>query len=118
MAVRRRCLIPLSGGLLERRALEAGGLVRFTPGFIQRDEVLGWIMNDNARVFLGARAALEADPEHALLKERFTSAMGLAEKDLSIALDVARDLGVSMPGTALTQQLVARLFGVADPKRR
>ena len=81
-------------------------------------EVLGWIMNDNARVFLTARNALEADPTNELLRERFTAAMMIAEKDLSLALDVGRSRGVAMPGTGLLMQMVARLFGIPDSKRR
>lgn len=81
-------------------------------------EVLAWIMNDNARVFLGGRGALEKDPENAFLKQRLEPAMLLAEKDLYLALDVARGLGVSLPGTGLCAQQVARIFAIPDPKRR
>ncbi len=81
-------------------------------------EVLAWIMNDNARTFLAARSALERDPENAPLRERFTAVMKLAEKDLYLALDVARSAGVSVPGTALCSQQTARLFGVPDMRRR
>ncbi len=80
--------------------------------------VLGWIMNDNARIFLAARNALEADPGNELLLERFGQAQQLAEKDLGLALEVARQSGVAMPGTALVQQLSARLFGLPDRRRR
>ena len=81
-------------------------------------EVLGWIMNDNARTFLAARKALEQNPENAPLRERFTAVMKLAEKDLHLALDVAYRAGVSVPGTALCSQQMARLFGVPDMQRR
>ena len=81
-------------------------------------EVLSWILNDNAKLFLQTRSVLEGDPENAFLKERFTAAMGLADKDLSLALEVGRQLGVSLPATALTRESVARLFGIADPKKR
>jgi 3-hydroxyisobutyrate dehydrogenase-like beta-hydroxyacid dehydrogenase len=82
------------------------------------NEVLSWLMNDNARAMLAGRNALEADPDHAFLKERFTAVMLLAEKDLTLALEVARENGVAMPATGLCVQQLARLFGVADPKRR
>jgi len=81
-------------------------------------QVLAWIMNDNARTFIAARNALERDPENAPLRERFTAVMKLAEKDLYLALDVARSAGVSVPGTALCSQQTARLFGVPDMRRR
>jgi 3-hydroxyisobutyrate dehydrogenase len=82
------------------------------------NEVLSWLMNDNARAMLAGRNALEADPDHAFLKERFTAVMLLAEKDLTLALEVARENGVAMPATGLCVQQLARLFGIADPKRR
>src|SRR5262245_378442 len=81
-------------------------------------QVLAWIMNDNARTFMAGRNALERDPENAPLRERLTAVMKLAEKDLYLALDVARRAGVSVPGTALCSQQTARLFGVPDMRRR
>jgi 3-hydroxyisobutyrate dehydrogenase len=38
----------------------------------------------------------------------------LAEKDLSITLELARDLGVSLPATALASQLMADMVGLKD----
>jgi 3-hydroxyisobutyrate dehydrogenase len=81
-------------------------------------EVLSWIQNDNARIMLAGRNALEADPDNEFLKKRFTEVMLLAEKDLSVALALARSVGVSMPGTGLCVQELARIFAVPDPKRR
>lgn len=82
------------------------------------NEVLSWMMNDNARAMLAGRTALQADPDNAFLKERFTSVMLLAEKDMTLALQVARESGLSMPVTGLSTQQLARMFGVPDPKRR
>jgi len=42
----------------------------------------------------------------------------IGEKDLSLALECARELGISLPGTGLCQQLMARVFGLVDPDRR
>jgi 3-hydroxyisobutyrate dehydrogenase len=42
----------------------------------------------------------------------------IGEKDLSLAIECARELGVSLPGTGLCQQLMGRVFGLADPDRR
>ncbi len=81
-------------------------------------EVLAWIMNDNARTMLAARGALLENPDNAFLHERLEAAMLLAEKDLSLALDVARGAGVSLPGTGLCAQQVARIYGISDAKRR
>ncbi len=82
------------------------------------NEVLSWMMNDNARAMLAGRTALQADPDHAFLKGRFTQVMLLAEKDMTLALQVARENGVSMPVTGLSTQQLARMFAVPDPKRR
>ncbi len=38
----------------------------------------------------------------------------LAEKDLAVTLTFARECGVSLPGTALCQQLMARVYGLED----
>jgi 3-hydroxyisobutyrate dehydrogenase-like beta-hydroxyacid dehydrogenase len=81
-------------------------------------EVLSWIMNDNARLFLGARNALEADPDNAFLLDRYTAVHKLAEKDIANALAAAREVGVSMPATALCQQQLGRICGLPDKKLR
>jgi 3-hydroxyisobutyrate dehydrogenase-like beta-hydroxyacid dehydrogenase len=44
--------------------------------------------------------------------------MHVAEKDLAHALALAREAGVTLPGTALVSQLMARIYGVEDPNRR
>jgi 3-hydroxyisobutyrate dehydrogenase-like beta-hydroxyacid dehydrogenase len=81
-------------------------------------EVLGWIMNDNARAFFAGRDARAADPANEFLDTRFDAVMKLAEKDMTLALSLARSVGVSMPTAGLCTQQLARLFGVPDPKRR
>ncbi|MEN8185272.1 MAG: NAD(P)-dependent oxidoreductase [Myxococcota bacterium] len=81
-------------------------------------QVLSWLMNDNARLMLAGRNALEAAPDNEFLGSRMGAAMRLAEKDLSLALDVARWVEVSLPGAGLCAQEAARLFGVPDPGRR
>ncbi|MCC6765045.1 MAG: NAD(P)-dependent oxidoreductase [Deltaproteobacteria bacterium] len=42
----------------------------------------------------------------------------LAEKDLAVTLAFAREHGVALPGTGLCQQVMARVYGLEDPKRR
>ena len=42
----------------------------------------------------------------------------LAEKDLAVTLAFARENGVALPGTALCQQLMARVYGLEDARRR
>jgi 3-hydroxyisobutyrate dehydrogenase-like beta-hydroxyacid dehydrogenase len=40
--------------------------------------------------------------------------MQLIHKDLRLALELGHDLGLSLPGAALTQQLIARVLGVEE----
>jgi 3-hydroxyisobutyrate dehydrogenase-like beta-hydroxyacid dehydrogenase len=49
------------------------------------------------------------------LLENFTT---LAEKDLAATLDLARSCGIALPGTGLCQQLMARVYGLNDDRRR
>jgi 3-hydroxyisobutyrate dehydrogenase-like beta-hydroxyacid dehydrogenase len=44
--------------------------------------------------------------------------MEIAQKDLSLALEMAREAGISMPFTGLGLQLAARIYGVYDDKLR
>ena len=81
-------------------------------------EVLAWILDDNSRVMMAGRNALEADPENQFLLGRFVPVMKLAEKDLDLALQVARSAGVTLPGAALCAQQMSRVYAVPDPKRR
>jgi 3-hydroxyisobutyrate dehydrogenase len=81
-------------------------------------EVLGWIMNDNARTFMGMRSLREQDPSNEGLANAYDAAMKIAEKDLFLALEVGRSFGVSMPATGLASQQVGRLFGSNDLDRR
>ncbi|MED5260946.1 MAG: NAD(P)-dependent oxidoreductase [Myxococcota bacterium] len=74
-------------------------------------EVLSWILNYNARAFLMARSVIKEQPANEALVERFEGVMQLAEKDLRLALDLASDVGVSMPFTDLSVDQLRRLFG-------
>lgn len=49
---------------------------------------------------------------------RLRSFATLAEKDLAVTLAFARETGVALPGAGLAQQLMARVYGLDDPKRR
>jgi len=61
-------------------------------------------------------------PDEAVASEglqQYTSGqMHTAEKDLSWALQLAKESGVSLPVTGLVSQLMARLYRVNDPGRR
>jgi 3-hydroxyisobutyrate dehydrogenase-like beta-hydroxyacid dehydrogenase len=76
------------------------------------------VMTDQMRLFVAMRrnaAENEKDEGMQAMLRRFTD---LAEKDLAVALAFAREHGVALPGAALCQQLMARVYGIADPKRR
>jgi 3-hydroxyisobutyrate dehydrogenase-like beta-hydroxyacid dehydrogenase len=52
------------------------------------------------------------------LKDSYTSGprglMELIHKDLRLALELGHDLGLSLPGAALTQQLIQRVLEIED----
>jgi 3-hydroxyisobutyrate dehydrogenase len=75
-------------------------------------------LNDQMAAFLGvheAGAEKAEDPEFQALLRSFVD---LAEKDLAVTLAFARENGVTLPGTGLCQQLMARVYGIRDEKRR
>jgi 3-hydroxyisobutyrate dehydrogenase len=55
------------------------------------------------------------EPTQQALARNFTT---LAEKDLAVTLAFAREQGITLPGAALCQQLMARVYGLRDEKRR
>ena len=44
--------------------------------------------------------------------------LAVAEKDLAWTLQLARECGIALPGTALVSQIMARVYAVDDDKRR
>jgi 3-hydroxyisobutyrate dehydrogenase len=87
-------------------------------------EVLEEVGRSNGQLteFMIAYMALLKAPEAARRSEPMKSFlrtnMNVAEKDLAHALALAREAGVSLPGTALVSQLMARIYCVDDPGRR
>jgi 3-hydroxyisobutyrate dehydrogenase len=61
-------------------------------------------------------------PEEVRKSEGFQKNMRLytevAEKDLAATLALARECGITLPGTAAVSQIMARIYGLEDPKRR
>ncbi len=55
-----------------------------------------------------------SDPGFRAALQRFVE---LAEKDLTVTLDFARELGLELPGAALCREIVARVYGLEDPAR-
>jgi 3-hydroxyisobutyrate dehydrogenase len=76
------------------------------------------ILSEPMQRFLGVHKlpddARRSDAVQALLRGH----VAVAEKDLAWTLQLAREAGVSLPGTALASQLMARVYGLEDAKRR
>jgi len=75
-------------------------------------------MTDTMASFLRFRQLTEAQPADLALQARAHTFTDLAEKDLAATLAFAREIGITLPGTAVCQQLMARVFGLRDDKRR
>jgi 3-hydroxyisobutyrate dehydrogenase-like beta-hydroxyacid dehydrogenase len=75
-------------------------------------------MNEAQVMLMATREVAEAHPEDASLQGHLRSFADLAEKDLALTLAFAREHGVALPGTGLCQQLMARVYGLQDGKRR
>jgi 3-hydroxyisobutyrate dehydrogenase-like beta-hydroxyacid dehydrogenase len=62
--------------------------------------------------------ALQKAPEEARKSEQMQGhlrqSMGLAQKDLALALEMAREAGLALPVAGLVNQLVARVYSVED----
>ncbi len=71
-------------------------------------------------VHAGAGQSRVADhwSQHRTLKDTYTNGpqalMDLIHKDLRLALELGHDLGLALPGAALTQQLIKRVFEIED----
>jgi 3-hydroxyisobutyrate dehydrogenase len=75
-------------------------------------------MTDAMLTFLRFRQAIEAQPDTPSLQQTARNFTDLAEKDLAVTLAFAREHGVTLPGTAVCQQLMARVYGLRDGARR
>jgi 3-hydroxyisobutyrate dehydrogenase len=76
----------------------------------------------NLTDLMQAFMAVHKLPEAARLSEGMQQVLrghlAVAEKDLAWTLQLARESGVALPGTGLVSQIMARVYGVADDKRR
>ncbi len=70
--------------------------------------------------YLKAFLALHRGPDHEdpAFQQMAEGITELAQKDLKLALQLADDVGIGLPGAALTRQLMPRVYGLIDPKRR
>lgn len=64
------------------------------------------------------RAVLQIIGHSSAAGDTYTSGprglMALIHKDLRLALELGHDLGLSLPGAALTQQLIQRVLEIED----
>jgi 3-hydroxyisobutyrate dehydrogenase len=78
--------------------------------------------NGNLTEPMQAFLALHKAPEETRRSDGFQAMLRnfvtLAEKDLAVTLAFAREAGVALPGTGLVAQLMARVYGLADERRR
>lgn len=76
------------------------------------------MLNPLSMQYLGTQKmpddVLRGDDFQAYMRGR----MEIAQKDLSLALDMAKRAGISMPMTGLGLQMAARIYGVFDDKLR
>lgn len=68
--------------------------------------------------FIGMHEQPESVRHGEAHQARVRAFVEIAEKDLAAALALARDHGLALPGTGLCAQLMARVYGLEDPKRR
>lgn len=76
------------------------------------------VMTDQTLAFVRMRRTVESRPDDAELQATLRNFTDLAEKDLELTLSFAREQGVALPGAGLCQQLMARVYGIEDEKRR
>lgn len=87
-------------------------------------QALTAVLEANGLMSLPLRRYLDISPwdeeavDHPAFQDAMHDATTLAEKDLALALSLANGMGVALPATALCQQLMARVYGLADPDRR
>jgi 3-hydroxyisobutyrate dehydrogenase-like beta-hydroxyacid dehydrogenase len=70
------------------------------------------------RAFLGAHKLPEETRTSEAMQQTLRGYLAVAEKDLAWTLQLARECGVTLPGTALVSQIMARVYAVDDPRRR
>ncbi|HME71311.1 MAG TPA: NAD(P)-dependent oxidoreductase [Myxococcota bacterium] len=75
-------------------------------------------LTDPMLAFLGLHKAPEETRHSESFQAMLARFVELAEKDLAATLALARECGVALPGTGLASQIMARVYGLEDMKRR
>ncbi len=68
-------------------------------------------MTDIMLPFLHFRRRVEEQPDDPALRARAETFAALGEKDLAVTLAFARECGITLPGTAVCRELMARVYG-------
>ncbi len=74
-------------------------------------------LNGQMSAFLGLHRA-DTDRSSPDFQAAILNFANLAEKDLAVTLAFARECGITLPATGLCQQLMPRIYGLIDEKRR
>lgn len=75
-------------------------------------------LTDQMLAFLTLHRLPEAQRREPGFQKMLHGYTTLAEKDLAVTLAFAREHGIALPGAALCQQLMARVYGLDDRNRR
>jgi 3-hydroxyisobutyrate dehydrogenase len=75
-------------------------------------------LTEPMRLFIVAHKLPESMTKTAAFQDRMRGFTEIAEKDLAATLALARECGITLPGTAAVSQIMARVYGLDDPKRR
>jgi 3-hydroxyisobutyrate dehydrogenase len=70
------------------------------------------------RAFIALHKAPAATRESDGFQALMRGFVEIAEKDLAATLALARECGIALPGTAMASQIMARVYGLDDEKRR
>jgi 3-hydroxyisobutyrate dehydrogenase len=75
-------------------------------------------LTEPMRLFIALHKAPEAARRSPEFQARMRGFVEIAEKDLAATLALARECGITLPGTATASQIMARVYALEDPKRR
>ena len=75
-------------------------------------------MTNTMATFLSFRQTMDERPDDSALQAVARHFTAIGEKDLAVTLAFARQLGITLPGSALCQQVLARVYGLQDAGRR
>ena len=75
-------------------------------------------LTDPMRLFIVTHKLPDEVRQSEAFQQRMRGFVEIAEKDLAATLALARECGITLPGTATVSQIMARVYALEDPKRR